>query len=433
MNTTLLPDDAIAAMDSDQVQRAAAGAPAVVVVDPIKGGTDLREALERDAVPLVCVYTLGRSKLAELGVELEHAGERIFSSDPHEVLAVLRSRHVAIRAVIPASEPSTAFAAELACLLGLPSNHDPHPDRFRNKETMRRHAHASGVRVPAFHALDRDAAFEMPGDGTFILKPLRAAGSDAVRLVTCADDARRHMRLHACDLFGHENMRWLLEEYITGPEFAINTVTSGGRHQAIDVWEYCQPGDGATRAYDNPYWNVLQAPRDARWQALAALATSVLDAFQVRLGFCHLEVKQDLRTGEWHLIEIASRLPGAGMPWMWQTVWGLDVYRDIAALYGGSALPVERWLPPAEAPLLGIVFIRNTQVGTVQSVLGLDAVTALDGFVRVAACALPGDRVEATDSLQNPIAKIMIQAPDRLTLEATADRARALLDFRVDP
>jgi biotin carboxylase len=418
---------------TDAPQRAGHGAPPVVVVDPIKGGADLREALERDAVPLVSVYTLERAKLAELGVDLDHPGRHIFSSDPHEVLLLLRARYGSIRAVIPASEPSTAFAAALARLLGLPSNHDPHPDRFRNKETMRRHARATGVRVPAFQAVERDAPFEMPGAGTFILKPLRAAGSDAVRLVADADHARRHMREHARDLFGHENTRWLLEQYITGPEFAINTVTSGGRHQAIDVWEYCQPGDGASRAYDNPYWNVLQAPRDARWQALASLAASVLDAFEVRLGFCHLEVKQDLRTGEWHLIEIASRLPGAGMPWMWQTVWGLDVYRDLAALYGGAALPVERWLPPSDSALLGIVFIRNDRAGTVRSVRGLDAVTALDGFVRVAACALPGERVETTDSLQNPIAKIMIKAPDRPTLEATAARVRSLLEISVEP
>ena len=425
--------NALSLVDANPAQHAGHGAPAVVVVDPIKGGADLRAALERDAIPLVNVYTLERQKLAELGVDLDHAGEHIFSSDPHEVAALLRGQQGTIRAVIPASEPSTPFPAELAPLLALPSNHDPHPDRFRNKETMRRHAHATGVRVPRFQAIEHDAAFEMPGDDTFILKPLRAAGSDAVRLVTGADDARRHMRRHARDLFGHENTRWLLEEYVTGPEFAINTVTSNGCHQTIDVWEYCQPGDGATRAYDNPYWNVLQAPRDARWQALASLAASVLDAFQVRLGFCHLEVKQDLRTGEWHLIEIASRLPGAGMPWMWQAVWGLDVYRDLAALYGGTTLPVERWLPPADSALLGIVFIRNARAGVVRYVRGLDAVTALDGFVRVAACALPGDRVEATDSLQNPVAKIMIQASNRPALEATADHVRALLDIRVDP
>jgi biotin carboxylase len=399
-----------------------------VVVDPIKSGADLRNSLREVDAKVIDVYTLDREFMNSLGVELPNEGEHICSDDARQVAARLEPWTDRIQAVIPASEPATAFVARLARLLHLPSNHDPDPERFRNKEAMRKHAHAAGVRVPAFFGIERGRDFEFPqSTRAHILKPLRAAGADAVKIVSSKLEVQQHMTRCAHDLFGNENTRWLLEEYVTGPEFAINTVSSGGRHQTIDIWEYCQPGDGASKVYDNPYWNVLQIDKGRVWDELSAFAAATLERFAVEFGFCHIEVKIDLHSGCVYLIEIASRLPGAGMPWMWKNIWGMDVYSDLGSLYGGRGVSLARYMPPPDAPLLGLVFIRNERAGMLQRIEGLEELRSLSGCISVDLYAQPGQPVEITDTLQNPLAKVMVKATDRRSLEAVADKVRGLI------
>src|SRR5205807_2325182 len=122
-----------------------------------------------------------------------------------------------------------------------------------------------------------------------IVKPATGAASHNVILVESPAGLERVRQAQRYDLFGGVIDEWLVEEYVRGREFAINTFSFEGRHTIIDAWEYRQPSNAD---YDNPYWDFVQlAPRDRMSGQLARFARQVLTAFDVHIGPAHIEAK----------------------------------------------------------------------------------------------------------------------------------------------
>ena len=401
---------------------------AVVIVDPIKSGLDLLESLKNSGNHVVPVFTLDVETVRSLGVPESLIGEAAFCVDVR-VLAQKLNDGFGISAVIPASEPATCFTNQLSKKLGLASLHKSAPNRFRDKLSMRNFAETKGINVPSFAVYSAGSCEQvlLPARNVAnIVKPSAAAGSDAIKVVYSEVEALEHMRLNTHDLFGKRIHRWLLEEYVVGREYAINTLSSANEHRIIDIWEYCQPDSTSNAIYDNPYWNTFQLAPGSTYNSLRLVALEILKKFEVEFGYSHIEVKMN-SSGVTTLIEIAWRLPGAGMPTLWKEIWGFDPYVDIDAIYSGTPIQMDRFLPDNhKLPLLGLVFIPSRHEGTLEKLLGLEEVSEISGVHKVEAAA-QGSSVEKTNSLQNNVAKVMIYATDRRQLEQIALKIRKSL------
>jgi biotin carboxylase len=391
----------------------------VVLVDPVLNGAPFKAACADRGLDVVGVYTIDRAVVTAM--DPAHAAgdaRSVYGRDP-----ALGGRPAA---VVPATEPGVLTAARLAGRLGLPGQPPAVAPALRDKRLMRRHARRRGVRVPRFTTATDGLVEALRHTGLpAIVKPTGGAGSHNVFLVREPADLERVARAERRDLFGGSIDEWLVEEYVRGREFAVNTFTVEGGHTVLDVWEYRQPG---TADYDNPYWDFVQIGPDVPGHAtVARFARRVLDAFEVALGPAHVEIKLPA-DGDPVLIELGARLPGAGIPSQWERHSRLRPYADTLAVHLGERPTTRR---PSFDARLGMCFIRHDGApGLLRAVHGLDTVRAWTGVEDVVA-ASPGDPVGATTALGTEIAKVRLAAPDDGALASLISRVRAELRVEV--
>jgi biotin carboxylase len=260
-----------------------------------------------------------------------------------------------------------------------------------------------------------------------IVKPATGAGSHNVFLVRNPAEMAGIVGADRHDLFGARIDEWLVEEYVRGREFAVNTFSFAGDHRVIDVWEYRLPD---TAEYDNPYWDFVQSDEvDPDRQAAVELALRALDAFEIELGPCHVEVK--VNRGEGIFIEIGARLPGAGIPALWERRGNLLPYHDTLAAHLGRR-PMMLLDPPRFTGRLGMCFIRNDgPPGTLRRLDGLAEVRRMPGVLEVITPAELGDPVPTTRSLGTELASVRMSAPSGRALTELISRVRATLTAEV--
>ena len=91
--------------------------------------------------------------------------------------------------------------------------------------------------------------------------------------------------------FGNENDKILIQEYIDGPEFVVNTISCQGKHILSDMWEYTkiQTHEGEILYQSSNLVHEL----DSNTRELVDYTMKVLDAEHFEFGPCHGEFKID--------------------------------------------------------------------------------------------------------------------------------------------
>ncbi len=167
----------------------------------------------------------------------------VFLEEP-EYLGVLRDTLAAfeVRAVVAGSEAGTALADQLADLLALPGNEPQTSACRQNKAEMQMALAKAGLRsIRSLRAANSDEALNFAEDlGAFpvVVKPLTGTGAKDVLFCLDEEDlaARCEELLGAKNAYGTPNREILVQEFIRGAEYVVNTVSCGGTHLLTDLW-----------------------------------------------------------------------------------------------------------------------------------------------------------------------------------------------------
>lgn len=98
----------------------------------------------------------------------------------------------------------------------------------------------------------------------------------------------------------------LIEAYIKGEQFSIETLSVDGKHQVLTVTKEF------IRGVPNIVETHQQIPADideSLKNKIEAFSLNVLHAFEIQYGACHIEVRVD-DSGQIYIIELASRVGG---------------------------------------------------------------------------------------------------------------------------
>ncbi len=258
-------------------------------------------------------------------------------------------------------------------------------------------------------ALEQALAFFAAHPGGVVLKDPRGAGSRHVAIAHTADEVKTcWARLIA------EIDRVLVEEYIGGREYSVESLTIRGRHEVLGITEkHLHDGTLVEERHVFPATG-LDADLVSR---IDALATGVLDALGYRHGPCHIEIKVD--DGEVRLIEINNR---AGGDFIWELVWltrGVDMFREaLAYAFEGEPDPAARAGIARHATAASLFFFAPQREADVRA--------ALEG-VSIERCLVDDD-----DNAPRPVndsddryGAIVIGAVDEASLRAALARAAA--------
>jgi biotin carboxylase len=158
-----------------------------------------------------------------------------------------------------------------------------------------------------------------------VVKPIDSAGSEDVFICDNQDSLANAIKkiIGKSNLIGGLNSKVLLQEYLSGTEYVINTVAYQGKQWFTDVWKVTKHLNAAGRnLYD---YDELCNPEDPAVLACIDYVEHCLNALELTFGPGHTEVI--LTEKGPHLLETAARISGAANPKLIGDATGTDQVR----------------------------------------------------------------------------------------------------------
>ncbi|MFF7451083.1 MULTISPECIES: ATP-grasp domain-containing protein [unclassified Streptomyces] len=285
-------------------------------------------------------------------------------------------------------EETMAAAYEVAEELGVEVNPAAAVRLLTDKHAMRDLLAERGLSPVRYEAVATreqvpDAARRL--GSPVVVKPTALAGSRGVFL--WQQDTDRAAWTALVEGYGYDGP-FLVEEYLRGPEYSVETLSRDGRHQVVGITEKLL---GAPPLFVE-VGHVHPAPLPAeRRQAVEELTTELLTACGYRFGPAHTEVIWT-EAGP-RIVESQARLGGDRIPRLVELATGLDIEQAIFAGLAGTPAA------PAAATATAVVRFFTFPPGHVDAVRGLDEVAALGHVDELTLRLSPGDTVpEVRDS-----------------------------------
>ncbi|MFI5666900.1 ATP-grasp domain-containing protein [Streptomyces sp. NPDC051704] len=329
------------------------------------------------------------------------------------------------RARVFGFDPAAALAAARANEeLGLPGTPAAAVTALMDKAALRARSNAlHAVRPVSFVRCGRAALIPFLAaliGFPCVVKPRSGSFGEGVRLVSGPAEAEAavHHYPEVTDL--------LVEEYLEGPELAVETLSRGGRHRVLG-WTRRIPGPGPAATTATGHELPVALPADTA-ASVRALVRGVLDLAGHRDGPSHTELV--LTPYGPRLIE-AHAHPGAEeLVQLLRLAHGTDVLS--LGLAAGLGLPEPVRHPrAAHAGLRYVDFPPGTRVGRAGS--GAAAARAVPGVFRVGLEVPQGATVREAPTGSLHHAHILATAATAGSLARVLDRAAALLGGRPGP
>lgn len=317
-------------------------------------------------------------------------------------------------AILPGAESGVLLAdslsAELSNELNLPSNGVSLARR--NKFLMAERLKELGI--PSVLQMKSKSLTEVLAwvaehkllPGKIVIKPLMSAGTDGVSFPTSvAEIEAAFAALHGKhNSYGLLNDEVLVQEFLEGTEYVVNTVSSRGIHVISDMWRYNKivtPNGQLIYGHDDliPFSGAVQ-------NQLVPYALRVLEAMGIQTGWGHIEIIMTKRGPV--LVEIGARMMGSLQPRLAREALGESQVE----------LGIEAFLEPEKFAkrALGYKFKKHAALVTLNSTVDgkaftlppqlLEAIQALPGYTRHNFTYLPGEAVQLTTDLHNAIGQV---------------------------
>ena len=220
-----------------------------------------------------------------------------------------------ILAVLAGSEPGVLLADRLGNQLKLENTNEfSLSSARRNKYEMRKALSQKNIKNPKFIKARTFKELEDWIDSEkisypLVLKPLDSAGSDGVAVVHSVNELKTAFnRTHGqTNVMGSANQALLVETFLNGNEYVINSVSCNGKHKIVDIWVYNKKTLPSGHViYDN---EQLIDFSDPIVNKISPFLQRVLNALGFKYGPSHAEI---MMTDQGPiLVEVGARLSGA--------------------------------------------------------------------------------------------------------------------------
>lgn len=327
-------------------------------------------------------------------------------------------------------EYHVSIAAAACRRLGLPGP-DPESVRVsRNKDLMREACARAGVPVPGFAIAgpgDDPAAMAASAGFPCVVKPADQSGSTDVSICFDAADARRAaagIRSAPVNYRGQARSPVVLfEEYLTGHEVSVETVSSGGTTTVIGVTDKQLSALPYFVEMGHAFPSALPA---ADVQACATVAVQALAAVGYDLGVAHVEVRMSASGPR--LIEVNPRPAGDRIPDLVELATGISLVREVLRMSLGLAPD----LTPSRSAAAAIRFAW-AYPGRVRRILGTEFARGLPGVADVGLEVAPGGQVHHLAGDHDRVAYVIASGQTAYIACRAAETALAHIMIETEP
>jgi hypothetical protein len=402
----------------------------VVIVDPYSSGAQLAPAFDVYGVPLIAVCTADEppevyassyqpddfDEILVFAGSLEPIVERLRSLRPRCVLAGCESGVELADALAPLVVPEVSNVPELAAA------------RRHKGEMAAAVARAGLPIIPQLSTNDpEEVADWLDRTGLhgadLVIKPPKSASTDGVTRIEGGKGWRTvfEAELGQRNRLGLVNDVLVVQQYVTGTEYVVDTFSYEGIHTVNDVCRYRKVHNGPHMAiYDSMEWVT---PGNPELPEIIKYAYGVLDAVGMRYGAAHVEL---MATADGpRMIEIGARTHGGGHPKFSQAATGESQVTRTAGYFGGGKAP------RGDYELLKhmlVVFHIASTAGIVTGTGILDEIDTLPSHHFSLRQFEDGDRIELTKDLFGTLdlGFVVLAHTDREQVAADYARVREL-------
>jgi len=342
-----------------------------------------------------------------------------------------------VAAVFGVDDDTAVVAAAIAAELGLPANPVAAALAARDKHRQRELHAARGVPVPAFALHDlTERADAVARDAPYpcVLKPTcLSASRGVIRANTPQEFVAAHATLARIlgapevTALGAAARRYLVEQFVAGPEVALEGVLDGGRLQVLALFDKPDPLEGPYFE-ETIYVTPSRLPGATR-RALADCAQRAADALGLVRGPIHAELRVSDRGPV--LIEIAARPIGGRCSRVLRFGEGPDAMSlEELLLRHAVGLDVPGFY--REPTPVGVMMIPTPRAGVLRGVRGADRALAVPGVEGIEMTAHPGQHLVPLPAASRYLGFIFARDATPEAVEAALRRAHASLAFDIE-
>lgn len=360
-----------------------------------------------------------------------------------EICPKLKNLGFPVAAVIATFDPAVALTDRLAACLGVRGNpvhgvmgSKARHDKWFISEAVRK-AGLRSVKEKIVSSVDEAREFidalnpPLSQTNPVIFKILRGSSSEGVQKVTSLEQADEILgrELGSTTKYGDSIGQILIQEFLHGEEYVIDSVSRDGVHKVSIVWnEDLRPGNGIFNLY---YGFKSMDPQDRKTKIMIDYANKVLDATGLQNGAADMEVKWLEEEDGPCLVDLNARWTAL----MWREglllekkLTGTDqITSTIKAYLDGDAFDELPAVPPSSEHG-AIIFSNVFRSGILRGIPGMAVVESLPSyFASDNNHAVVGKPIEKFTAGTPPIT-ILLAGTDASVVDADYDTCIDLVD-----
>ena len=257
----------------------------------------------------------GYNELVDKSLEsIEADFELIHEKDSYEETLEMVKKYDPLL-VIAGSEKGVILATKLANDLNLLCNPIENLDAMTLKDKMQEKIAEKGlrhIRGQTIHSIEEAIEFyDKSGFEKVVIKPIYSAGSVGLKICSNKEEMINSLEelFNDVNLYGDKIDEFIVQEYIDGEEYCVNTASCNGDHRVTLIWKYhkFKTTDGSN-IYD--YRETVNELNIGE-ASLVEYAYNVADALGIKYGAVHGEYMVDENGPV--LIEVNCRPCGGNM------------------------------------------------------------------------------------------------------------------------
>jgi biotin carboxylase len=308
------------------------------------------------------VLLVTREKLAQEPWPREAIDEMFFMPDlakqPDMIYAIAyMMRGMSVDQIVPLDDYDVLTAAELREHFRLPGLGVTHGRYFRDKLAMRTQARRIGLPVPEFTPIfnyDQLRAFMDRVAPPWVMKPRAEAGAMGIKKVYSAEEVWRWL-----DRLGDGQSYFLLEQFVPGRVYHVDSIVSEGEVVLATPHEYAQPPLNV--AHEGGVFVTRTMRRDSPdAQAILALNGQMIAGFGMARGVAHTEFIR-AEDGRFYFLETAARVGGANIEELVAAAVGVNLWAEWARLETAYAFGEPYPIPADKGEYAGVLICLARQ------------------------------------------------------------------------
>jgi hypothetical protein len=362
------------------------------------------------------------------------AGLHVDLSDPGSLTLLLQAnRERSFNGVVATDDTTVELASRIGQALDLPHN-PPQAAKFSHYKHLSRQALADAdVRVPAFRIinLSEETAPQLDGfDLPCVVKPLALSGSrgviraDTQREVQAA--CKRIQSILAAESVADAwlNSHLLVEEFIAGPEVAVEGLLYQGKLDVLALFDKPDPLEGPF--FEETYYITPSRHEQDVQQQIKHCVRAACEGLGLREGPIHAEVR--IADSGCVIIEVASRTIGGECARLLSFGTGHNLEDLVISHAVGRSLPAK---PRAGAA--GVLMIPIPRAGILRRIEGITAARAVPFIEDILISIRDGYELVPLPEGNSYLGFMFACAPAAAQVEAALRAAHAELEIVVAP